>query len=142
MSILPPIFRKGELPSCITKYLHMTKKLYITSAAIFISMLVLYILTLHPFFPLGDSGEFVVVAKTTGVAHPPGFPLYTLLSFFFSRIPFGNLITRLNLLSAIFGSLAATTTFLLVYRLTKNYIASIISGFVLAFSHLFVNSLL
>lgn len=115
----------------------MNKKLYPAAVVLFIGTLVLYILTLHPFFPLGDSGEFLVVAKIGGVAHPPGFPLYTLISFLVASLKIGSLVTRLNILSAIFGALAAATTFLLVYEITKSFISSLFAGLILSVSHLF-----
>lgn len=113
------------------------KKELLASAFVIVSVLGLYVFTLHPFFLLGDSGEFVVVAKTGGVAHPPGSPLYTLISYLVASIPLGNLVIRLNLLSAVFGALAVTAIFLLVYKLTKNYFASLLASLALALSHLF-----
>ncbi|MEA3409505.1 MAG: DUF2723 domain-containing protein, partial [Candidatus Eisenbacteria bacterium] len=38
----------------------------------------------------GDSAEFVAVAATLGIAHPPGYPLYTLLGALAVRLPFGT----------------------------------------------------
>jgi hypothetical protein len=49
-----------------------------------------------------DSGDFLAAAWVFGVAHPPGFPLYTLLLSLWSRIPFGlDPIFQMNLTSAI-----------------------------------------
>ncbi|MBN1874520.1 MAG: DUF2723 domain-containing protein [Anaerolineae bacterium] len=54
-----------------------------------------------------DSGEFQLVAARWGIAHPPGYPLYTILSGLCARlIPLRNVLFRINLLSAV---LAATT---------------------------------
>ncbi|EGD78311.1 hypothetical protein PTSG_09378 [Salpingoeca rosetta] len=65
--------------------------------------------TLYPSIPGGDSGELVSVACELGVAHPPGYPLYTLLCHMFMRIvPFGTPAWRANLLSATFASIAGT----------------------------------
>lgn len=104
---------------------------------LFLGTLILYIFTLHPFFPLGDSGEFIIVAKEGGVAHPPGFALYTLIANLLASVNIGNLVTRLNALSAIFGALSVTALFLLVYKVTKNYLASLTASLLLAISHLF-----
>ena len=58
-----------------------------------------------------DSGEFQIVAPLLGVAHPPGYPLYTLLGRLFTLlVPFGPAAYRLNLLSALLG--AGTLTLL------------------------------
>lgn len=57
-----------------------------------------------------DSGEFQLAAATWDILHPPGYPLYTMVSALWVRsVPFGSLPFRLNLLSA---ALAATTLLL------------------------------
>lgn len=66
---------------------------------------------------LGDSAEFVAVAKTLGVAHPPGYPLYTLLSAVAVRLPAGGPFFRLSLLSAVFASAAACVVALIVWEI-------------------------
>lgn len=51
--------------------------------------------------PYRDTGEMVVNSHTLGVAHPPGYPLYTLLGKAVQQIPLGNPAYRVNLLSAL-----------------------------------------
>lgn len=58
----------------------------------------------------GDSPEMVGGAYSLGVVHPPGFPLYVLLGFVASHLPFGSVAFRVNLLSSLFH--AATLCFL------------------------------
>ena len=54
-----------------------------------------------------DSGEFQLTAATWGIAHPPGYPLYTVASALWMRlVPIGAAVFRVNLFSA---ALAATT---------------------------------
>jgi len=65
-----------------------------------------YRFSLCPTLYLIDSGELATVSYTLGVAHPTGYPLYTLISFFFSRLP-GSPIFNVNLLSALFSTAAA-----------------------------------
>ncbi|MFN2283983.1 MAG: protein O-mannosyl-transferase family [Anaerolineae bacterium] len=58
-----------------------------------------------------DSGEFQLTAATWGIAHPPGYPLYTVASALWMRlIPIGAVVFRINLFSA---ALAATTLVLI-----------------------------
>src|SRR6266704_3863014 len=45
------------------------------AGAVFIVASLLYTLTLAPTVTLVDSGELILAAWGTGVAHPPGFPL-------------------------------------------------------------------
>jgi tetratricopeptide (TPR) repeat protein len=66
----------------------------------------------------GDSAEFVTVARTLGIAHPPGYPLYTLLGALAVRLPLGTPFLRLSLLSGFFASLAAGVAALTVWAAT------------------------
>ena len=78
----------------------------------FVLPLALYVKTLAPTYIPIDSAELVLCMKFWGICHPPGFPLYTLVGNLFTSIfPFGSLIFKANLLSAIFGA----GTILLVY---------------------------
>jgi hypothetical protein len=65
-----------------------------------------YLITLAPSVVQIDSGELAAVQSTLGIAHPTGYPLFTLLGFVFSKIPlpFTN-IFKANLLAAIFCGL-------------------------------------
>ncbi|MCX6045725.1 MAG: DUF2723 domain-containing protein [Chloroflexi bacterium] len=67
-----------------------------------------------------DSLEFQLVGPTFGIAHPTGYPLYSLLGGLWSRVifPFGNWAWRMNLFSA----LAAATTVLLVFLLARRLV--------------------
>jgi hypothetical protein len=77
---------------------------FIFGAPLFIFLV--YLFSLCPTLYLIDSGELATVSYTLGVAHPTGYPLYTLISYFFSRLP-GSPIFNLNLLSALFSAAAA-----------------------------------
>lgn len=78
-----------------------------SAAFVFLEALVLYWLTLAPTVTLVDSGELIASAATTGVAHPPGFPLYLLLAKAATLIPIGTVATRMHMLSAVFAALAS-----------------------------------
>jgi len=68
--------------------------------------LALYGWTLAPTVTLVDSGELIVAARSLGVAHPPGFPLYVLLAHLATWVPLGNVAQRVNVASAVFAALA------------------------------------
>ncbi|MGC9522574.1 MAG: protein O-mannosyl-transferase family [Anaerolineae bacterium] len=54
-----------------------------------------------------DSGEFQLIAAGLGIGHPPGYPLYTMASWLWTRaLTLGTVPFRVNVLSAV---LAATT---------------------------------
>ncbi len=99
--------------------------------------LTVYILTLSRSVYYGDSGEFIAVAKTLGVAHPPGYPLYTMLAHLFTYLPFGNIAFKVNLFSAVTSSLTVVVIYLACLKLTGNRLASASASLILAFSYLF-----
>jgi dolichyl-phosphate-mannose-protein mannosyltransferase len=104
--------------------------------------LLVYLRTLAPSIPTGDSGELIVVSRVLGVAHPPGYPLFSLLGHLFSLLPFGSVAYRVNLLSAVLGAasvgvLTLLTPLLLSRREQRRSLVSIaaaVTGLSLAFS--------
>ena len=82
--------------------------------AIFLISLAVYVLTLAPTVTFVDSGELILATKALGVAHPPGFPLYLILTHLASVVPVGSIAARVNFASALYGALAASVIFLLV----------------------------
>jgi len=76
-----------------------------------------YLYTLQPSVGLEDSGEFLTAAYHLGVPHPPGYPIWAILSWIWHHIiPFGNIAWRVNLMSAVFGSVAIGLAALLVSK--------------------------
>ena len=76
--------------------------------AFFAASLILYAATAAPTVAtvFDDSLEFHVVLPTLGIAHPSGYPLYTLLGKLFTAlIPFRDPAGRANLLSALAAAL-------------------------------------
>ncbi|MFQ5945128.1 MAG: protein O-mannosyl-transferase family, partial [Anaerolineae bacterium] len=88
----------------------------------------LYLHTLAPTVLPADGGEFQLVAAVLGIAHPPGYPLYTLLGKLFTLVPFAEVATRLNLLSAA----AASLTLVLVARFVRQATGSSVGGWAAA----------
>lgn len=90
------------------------------SLATSVLLLVVYVVSLHPSVPGGDSGELIVSAFELGVAHPPGYPLFTILSkIMMTIIPFRSPAWRVNLLNAVFSAAASCFLQLSVLRLTR-----------------------
>ena len=87
------------------------------AGAVFVVALLLYTWTLAPTVTLVDSGELILAAWGTGVAHPPGFPLWVMLAHLASLLPFGNVAVRINFSSALFAALACAMVTLVVAEL-------------------------
>lgn len=67
----------------------------------------IYLTTLAPTVVQIDSGELATVQITLGIAHPTGYPLYTILGYLFSLIPLPfTQIYQMNLLAAIYCAVA------------------------------------
>jgi len=94
-----------------------------------------YAFTLAPGIPAGDSGELIAVAASGGVAHAPGYPLYTLLAHaWIALVPVGSIAWRMNLLSAVCAAIAVFVLVRTVMRLTASRWAAAVAGALLAFS--------
>jgi Protein O-mannosyl-transferase TMEM260-like len=76
--------------------------------AALLAPLVVYLLTLAREVTAIDSGELVAAAATLGIAHPPGYPLFTLLGWALAHlVPVGTVVFRVGLLSAVPAALTA-----------------------------------
>lgn len=85
--------------------------------AVFAAAFSLYLGCLYPAIAPRDSADMASAAMTLGVAHPPGYPLYSLLGrAWLELLPWGNAAYRLNVLSALAGAAAAAVLFALVRR--------------------------
>lgn len=99
--------------------------------------LAVYVRTLSPTTDVADSLEFQVVAHGLTFAHPPGYPLYTLLGKLFTLLPLGDVAYRMNLLSAVAAGAAVAVTFVTAARLTGRPAAALAGALVFAFSPAF-----
>ena len=80
-----------------------------------------YSTTVCPTVSFTDSGELATVAATLGIAHPTGYPLWTLVSRIAAMIPVGSEpIIRLNIFACILTALAIAMFFKLVLVLLRS----------------------
>jgi hypothetical protein len=105
----------------IQKLNKLEKKNFFTSK-IFFSILsfvipfIVYLKTLAPTVSFIDTGELATVCIKLGVAHPTGYPLFTIVGRLFSMLPFGDEIYRLSFMCAVASSAALVMFFnLLVF---------------------------
>ena len=82
-----------------------------TASALF--SLALYVRTAAPTVLPADGGEFQFVPYIAGIAHPTGYPLYTMLGWLWSHaLPFGDVAYRMNLFSALWAAVAVALLYL------------------------------
>ncbi|HKQ58745.1 MAG TPA: DUF2723 domain-containing protein, partial [Candidatus Eisenbacteria bacterium] len=110
----------------------------LAAAGVCLAALAVYLRTLHTALPGPDSGELIAVARVSGIAHPPGYPLYTLLAHAFGAIvAAGRYAWRINMLSALLNAAAAGIVCAAVIRLTGRTAAGCAAGLALAFARPF-----
>lgn len=99
---------------------------------VFVGFLALYAVTLLPDVLPADSGEFQRVATTAEVAHPPGYPLYAMLGWLFTRLPLGPTPAwRVNFLSAVTAAATVALLFHTAYCLTDSLWGALASSLAL-----------
>lgn len=103
----------------------------------FLTSLGLYVHTLAPTVLPADSGEFQLVAPVLGIAHPPGYALYTMLGKLFTLLPLGDAAYRMNLFGAVCGALTLALLVHLVRRASDSTGAALIAAAMLGLSPTF-----
>ncbi|MCC6190820.1 MAG: DUF2723 domain-containing protein [Anaerolineales bacterium] len=99
--------------------------------------LALYTFTLSPGLLPADAGEYQLTGAVLGVAHPPGFALYTLASWLVSRLPGVAPATAINWLSALLAALTLALVVRVVTALTRQPLAGVGTALLLGFSTTF-----
>jgi hypothetical protein len=94
--------------------MNLDKKNLIYSLIILFFSGVVYFKTLAPTVFWIDSGELATVCFSLGIAHPTGYPVYTLIGRLFSLLPLGSPVQNLNLLSLFFISFSNLFLFLVL----------------------------
>jgi Protein of unknown function (DUF2723) len=90
---------------------------YRAALAVAAAVLAVYVITLAPTVTFWDAGEFIAAARTLGIPHPPGTPLFVMIAHAWGMlVPVGEFAYRTNLLSALFSASAAGLFFLVVHR--------------------------
>ncbi len=86
--------------------------LAVTTIVVFLG----YWWTLAPDLTLEDCGELAVASMYAGVPHPPGYPVWTIYTWFWTLLPVSNIAYRVALSSAFAGALSCGLVALMVSR--------------------------
>jgi hypothetical protein len=93
----------------------------------------LYVFTLAPSLLNDDPAEYQTLLPVLGIAHPTGYPLYTLLGYGFTRLmPLGDMAFRVNLFSAVAGASAIALFYRLLRALDIFMLGALAAAFALA----------
>lgn len=98
--------------------------------ALAIFFAVLYLSTLAPtvlyndYPEMFDSVMLQAAVPVLGIAHPTGYPTYTMLAHIVAHLPIGDVAYRVNLFSAVFAVVAVVMLYLAGLRLTRSAVAA------------------
>ena len=106
----------------------------IAALVVALPALALYARTLQRDVGFWDTAEFQAIGPVLGIAHPTGYPAYTLLAWLASVVlqPLGNEALRANLLSALLVAVAVGVVAATVTRLTGRFAVGVATGAALA----------
>ena len=97
-----------------------------------LTLLAFYGITAAPSITLMDAGDLITGARTFGLAHPPGYPSFTLLGAFFGKIFwFLEPAHQMNLLNAAYAAFACGVLSLIVFELFAHFRVAIFAGLAL-----------
>ncbi len=85
-----------------------------------------------PTVTLEDSGLLTTNAWAAGIAHPPGYPLYTAIAWAATHVPIGSVAYRVNLVSAASAALACAALVLCARRMGLSRFVAVSAGFTYA----------
>ncbi|MDP2364920.1 MAG: DUF2723 domain-containing protein, partial [Ignavibacteria bacterium] len=101
---------------------HIQKYFYVLTG---IAAFILYLTTIAPSVIQIDTGELAAVQATLGIAHPTGYPLFTMLGYVFSLLPLPfSKIFQLNLLASIYCAISVS-----VFTYTAKLVLDNLSSF-------------
>src|SRR5512141_745561 len=99
------------------------------AAAVFLVSLAVYFRTLAPSVAerFDDSLEFQLIAARMAIAHPTGYPLFSILLKLFTLLPLGDVAYRVNFMSALFAALAVAVLYAVAQQLVQSRLAAVIA---------------
>jgi tetratricopeptide (TPR) repeat protein len=88
----------------------------------FIVSLITYTMTAQPSVPFWDCGEFSAASMWQQVPHPPGAPLFLMVSKVFQvLIPFGDIGWRINMVSVFASAVTIWLLYLITVKVILNF---------------------
>jgi hypothetical protein len=106
--------------------------------ALCVVVLALDLRTLAPSVLWSDEAEFQLQTAVLGVPHQTGYPLYILVGKLWTLlVPLGSIAYRINLLSAVWGTLTTLLVYLAIKRVMGERLAAFIAAAALAVSPAF-----
>ena len=106
---------------------------YLAAAGVAASVFLLYLLTLSTSLAMWDAGEYIAAAKSLGIPHQPGNPMFVLIAHVAGMLPLsGDYAARINVLAAFASAIATGLWFLCAERLLREAIQKPAERFIAA----------
>ncbi len=125
-----PVLLVGSLTISVLVFVRPPRWIWIALAVL--APLAVYLPDISPYVGRADTFEFQVIGPQLGIAHPSGYPLYTLICKAFSLLPVGTVAWRVNLTSAVFAAAASGVMALVMPKRWPHL--GLLTGWLLAFS--------
>jgi len=105
---------------------------------IMIVSFIFYYFTLAPSVIWGDSAKLSILSNKMYLDFMPGsHSLHNLIGYYWGLLPFNDYAYGQNMLSAVFSSITVGIIYIIVFKLTKSILSSIVSSLVITVSHTF-----
>ncbi|GEM_PF-2947343 len=105
------------------------------AALAFIISLIVYLVTLAPAIPPGfDSAELISACAVGGIAHPPGYPLYTMLGWLLCSLKLAAPALTMNAFSALCSAAACACLAFGLYLTLNSAWGALVGTFCFAFA--------
>jgi hypothetical protein len=103
-----------------SRFLDAVKSHFDTGSITLLAVMVLagYLATMSPDIQWLDSSELQAAAVLLDIAHPPGEPLYAIVTHAMRFVPIGSLAFRVTVVTALCGLLAVLTVYRILTRIT------------------------
>lgn len=89
------------------------------SVLVFLILFIFFLFSLNPILPTGDAGGLITASYFLGIAHPPGYPLYSELGKLFTFLPAGNIGFRVSLIPCLFSLVMLLIVYITVREFLK-----------------------
>ncbi len=115
----------------------LRKRDQLLSLIIYLNVIGWYLKNLCPTIFGGDSPELITAGVKLGVAHPTGYPLFTLLLKLSQLLPLGSPAWRANLFNAVIAAVVVLLMFLVVRNYAEKTLPAIIAALLWSHSYTF-----
>src|SRR5260370_5500864 len=113
----------------------MERRVSITASVVFVATMIAYLRTMSHGLEFMDTGEFQTVTYVLGIAHPTGYPLYTIVGKLFGTLlPVYSWAFRMNLMSALCAAVAAAMLAMLALHYKVSAVVAFAAALCFAFA--------